>query len=366
MKILQVMHFDNHEYSMFKEAGRLSDFHNCQYMGYDYFLKKGYDVKWYVPKCKGWFQKYLCKVIKKPSVIGLLNVPKVAKDYDVVYCPLDNHYFLLGIFKFLGLLKTPVLCISHLSFNTDDTDSRKLRIVIRLGRFVLFRTFDYIAFISNSLLKRAKEGFNVPNEYANAINWGADNSFYNTDKSDANYYVAIGQAKRDFKTIVKAFETLPNSKLKILARGEAVLKQLDIDSLPENIEIIDNPYDVDHWLRMKEIYAGAKASLIPLVGSHHIPCGATVITESIASATPILITSTSNNMVNVEAEGIGEELPCGDVKGWVETIKRLECHSELLRQYSDNARNLSTQTYNYTSFCKRVEDAILLLAKFKN
>lgn len=366
MKILQIMHFDNHEYSMFKEADRLSDFHNCQYMGYDYFLKKGYDVKWYVPKCRGWFQNALCKIIKKPSVIGLINVAKEAKGYDVVYCPLDNHYFLLGILKFLGVLKTPVFCISHLSFNTCDTESSKLKAVIRLGRFVIFRTFDYIAFISSSLLKRAKEGFDVPKKYENAINWGADNTFYDTDKNDTNYYVAIGQANRDFKTIVEAFASLPNCNLKILARGEAVLKQLNLESLPKNIDIIDNPYDVEHWLRMKDIYAGAKASLIPLVGSHHIPCGATVITESIASGTPILITSTSNNMVDVKSEGIGEELQCGDVSGWIQTLTKLEDNPNLLHQYSSKAKELSSREYNYELFCERVESVFTELVPHKN
>lgn len=325
-------------------------------MGYDYFLSKGYDVNWYVPKCIGKFQSSLYRLLKiKESVVGLLNVPKDAKGYDVIYCPLDNHYFILGILKKLGLIKIPIFCISHLSFNTEDTENKKLRLIIKLGRYVMFKSFDYIAFISSNLLKRAHEGFNIPLKYCNAINWGADNDFYNTDKSRAHYYVAIGQAMRDFKTLVKAFEQLPECELKILARGDAVLKGLEIESLPSNIEIIGNPYDVEHWNRMREIYAGAKASLIPLSQSHHIPCGATVITESLASATPILISATSNNMVDVCEEGVGEEIPIADVDNWVRTIKKLESDTCLLKHYSENARKVSRDSYNYNIFCKRVE-----------
>lgn len=362
MKIFQIMHFDNSEYLMFKEAGRLADFHNCQYMGYDYFIGKGYEVNWYVPKCIGKVQSFFNKIIKiKESVVGLLNVPKDARGYDVIYCPLDNHYFILGILKFLGLIKIPIFCISHLSFNTDDTENKKQKLIIKFGRFVVFRSFDYIAFISSNLLKRAHEGFSIPYKYCNAINWGADNVFFNTDKSRAHYYVAIGQAMRDFQTLVKAFEQLPEIELKILARGDSVLKGLEIDSLPGNIEIINNPYDVEHWNRMKEIYAGAKASLIPLTRSHYIPCGATVITESLASATPILISATTNNMVDVCGEKVGEEIPIGDVEYWKNTINELERNPSLLKQYSENARKISVEAYNYLSFCKRVESVFLNL-----
>lgn len=352
---------------MFKESGRLADFHNCQYMGYDYFLSKGYDVNWYVPKCIGKFQSFLYRQLKiKESVVGLLNVPKDAREYDVIYCPLDNHYFILGILKKLGLIKIPIFCISHLSFNTEDTENKKLKFIIKIGRFVMFKTFDFIAFISSNLLKRAHEGFSIPQNYCNAINWGADNEFYDTDKSKAHYYVAIGQAMRDFKTLVNAFEQLPESELKILARGDTVLKGLDVESLPKNIEIIDNPYDVEHWNRMKEIYAGAKASLIPLTRSHHIPCGATVITESLASATPILISATSNNMIDVCTEGVGEEIPIGDVGIWIKMIQKLESDSCLLKRYSDNARKVSSESYNYNSFCKRVESVFIKLVEKSN
>ena len=353
------MHFDYSEYRQFKKSNRLHDFHNCQYMGYDYFVEKGYDIKWYESKCEGKFQFFLCKHLKiNRSVVGLLNVPKESKGYDVIYCPLDNHYFILGILKFLRIIKIPIICISHLSFNTKDTKSRKLKLALLFGRFVLFNTFDYIAFISYNLLKRAKEDFDVPKRHSQAINWGADNVFYNSDKSKADYYVAIGQAKRDFCTIINAFSAIPDAKLKVLARGDDVLKSVNMDTLPNNVEIIANPYDDDHWLRMKDIYAGAKASLIPLSESHHIPCGATVITESIASATPVFITATSNNMIDVLKENIGEELKCGDVKGWIDVISKLEHHPEILKTYSENARRLAQTTYNYNLFCEKVESVM--------
>lgn len=362
MRILQVMNYPQTDYLKYKNSGRMDLYHDSLGMCYDYLVEQGHEVMWYEPKCENLFQRFLGKVLHLyPSAIGQLNILKVAKDYDAIYCPLDNRYFIIGIYKALGLIKIPVLCMSHSSFNTSDVTTKVEKIFLKIERHFLYKNFDSIFFASRCFLERALMDSKVPERHQNVAHWGGETEFYYSKKVSPSYYLAIGQAKRDFPTLVAAFEKMPDQQLKILARGEAVLKTINRDRLPDNVEIISNDNDIEHWMRMREIYAGAKATLIAITSNHHFACGSTVLVESLATATPVFISNVANTFVDVEKERVGKKVGLFDVDGWVRTINDFESRPEIADEYSKNARKLAEEQYNYKLSCGIIEKELYKL-----
>ena len=356
MKILQVMNYPQTDYLKYRDSGRMDLYHDSLGMCYDYLIEQGHDVMWYVPKCENSFQRFLGKFLHLyPEAIGQLNILRVAKKYDAIYCPLDNRYFIIGIFKALGLIKIPVLCMSHSSFNTTDVSTKAEKLFLKIERHYLYKYFNSIFFASKCFLEIAMMDSKVPARHRNVAHWGGDTDFYYDNKQNPSYYLAIGQAKRDFPTLVAAFERMPDKQLKILARGEAVLKSINRDKLPNNVEIIANDNDIEHWMRMREIYAGAKATLIAITSNHHFACGSTVLVESLAASTPVFISNVSNTFVDVEKERVGKKIGLFDVEGWVSAINDFESHPKIAEEFSKNARKLAEEQYNYKMSCRIIE-----------
>lgn len=366
MKVLQLMTFTDDEYQYYIKRGRIDSFHNPQYMGYDKLCKMC-EIDWYNPQVNNWFSRLVDKFAgaKIASfILGQFKLVKIANKYDLIYFPLDAHITILAILRFLKICKTPILMMSNTSFTSIDAPYGKIRFFKKIEWKLLLRTIDKIFFLSPDLMKRAVENNKIPLKFQSCVKWGANNEFYKTDikKGSASYYVAIGQAKRDFYTLVRAFQQMPNLKLLILARGNDVLKKIELESLPPNIEIIDNENDGQHWTRMKEIYKNAKASLIPLNRSSDIPSGGTVICESIASATPIIITKFDNMLLDIEGNGIGLYVEPHNVKDWIDKITSIENNPELINEMSNKEKKLSKE-YNYDKFSIDIYNKLLELNK---
>jgi glycosyltransferase involved in cell wall biosynthesis len=251
--------------------------------------------------------------------------------------------------------------MNHSSFNTSDVTSKVEKVFLKIERHFLYKYFDSIFFASRCFLERALMDSKVPERHQNVAHWGGETEFYYCKKTTPSYYLAIGQAKRDFPTLVAAFEKMPDKQLKILARGEAVLKSINKDRLPNNVEIISNDNDIEHWMRMREIYAGAKATLIAITSNHHFACGSTVLVESLAAATPVFISNVANTFVDVEKERVGKKVGLFDVEGWVRTLNDFESRAEIADEYSKNARKVAEEQYNYKLSCGIIEKELYKL-----
>ncbi len=354
MKILQIMTFPKNELEMYN-LETMGNFHNPQYMGFDY-LKSKTDIEWCYPCLENKFTQFLDKLAGAhvtSFVLGqFLLIGKIRK-YDIIFSPLDSHIFLLALFRKLRLCKAPIVMICHSTYRMDSIPSFKKRIFKWFEKQIVFHSVDKIVFL-NDRIKMLSVG---EMEYEVA-NWGASSSFYKIDSSikcsKRNYYLAVGQAKRDYSTLIDAFSEMPSVQLKILARGEDVLRGIKRESIPSNISFISNPNDTDHWLRMRDIYAGAKASLIPLKISSDVPSGATVIVESVAAGVPIIISSMLSNYLDVDDNRIGVSVKTNTKEEWIECINRMELDGDILDSFSKNAINIAETRYNYHDYCEKI------------
>lgn len=360
MKVLQLMVFDPDELAKYN-SDEIKTFANSQYMGYD-ILRDKIDIQWCNPSLDNWFTRKVDKIlgaIVTGFQLGQFSIVKKANKYDVVYFPLDAHIIILAVLRRLRICRTPIVMICHSSYNMNYIASTKKRILKRIERAIIFHMLDKIVFASPYLLENAKKDFKIPKRHQNYIYWGGHYEFNNVehlniDRSKCEYYLTIGQAKRDYATIIKAFSTMPNVKLKIIYGGDDLLDGTDFTEMPKNIEKIDNPYDKNRWIRMREIYRNAKAAVIPISQSSDVPSGATFLVAAMASGLPTVTTDVGNNFIDVEEENIGLKVGMKDVDGWVKAITRLENNPDFLNTLAKNNTQKAKEVYNYENFTDEV------------
>lgn len=357
------MGFQNLDYQYSKSKGLLQYFHNAQYMGYENFIKWGADVTWHKPCLNNKITKFLDKILKSANsnsfVLGQLNMIKLCNEHDVIYYPFDGHLIILALLRMLRIIRTPILIMSTSSYTKKDVPRGKQRFLKSLEWRIYKHGIDEIVWQSEQTMKRARSlgcmGLLPPY----FVKWGADRTFYLEcfkKKSEGKYYVLVGQNERDFNTIIDAFKKMPDVELRILA-------PIDIIT-PPNVKIIKKQWDGYQWDYMRNLYADAKASIIALKRSTDIQFGATVLVDSIASATPLLMTEFDNKFIDVKKEGIGIYAKPQDTEDWIRIITTIEKNKGVLDNMSEKLKHISLE-YNYENFSKDIYNRLIHLVKSK-
>lgn len=341
-------------------------------MGYD-ILRNKIDIEWCNPSVKNKFTEWVNKIMGAQVtnfILGQFKVVGKANKYDVIYFPMDSHILILAIFRWLRIVRTPIVMLCHSSYNMRYIPTKKKRFFKRLERFVLFKALDRIVFASPRLLKNAMKDSKVPTRHQCCTHWGSHYGLMNVegqeiDRSKGEYYLSIGFSKRDYPTLLKAFVRMPDVKLKIVSPPQNLLNGTGLDKLPDNVEVVANPFDNSRWTRMKELYRKAKAALIPVSLTSDVPSGATFLVAAMASGLPLVVTEMGNNFIDVEANGLGLNVKYKYIDGWVNAIKRLENDGDLLNRMADNNTHLAKTQYNYEKFSDDIFEHLKAVAAMK-
>lgn len=163
------------------------------------------------------------------------------KKYDLIFIHGSNSAMLLCALKRIFHLKTPpILDVDISSFHQGDTSG----IIYKLAQFSS-KAFDYMVYHTSSQSVYYREHFPWLLNKSQFIPFGVDYEYwshkqYPTKKYETNYIVCVGYRKRDWDTLLKAFDIadisdelylIGNPSLKCDNKKIKVLPFIPIDDL---------------------------------------------------------------------------------------------------------------------------------------
>lgn len=200
------------------------------------------------------------------------------KKYDLIFIHGSNSAMLLCALKRIFHLKTsPILDVDISSFHQADTSG----IIYKLAQFSS-KEFDYMVYHTSSQISYYQNHFPWLSNKSQFIPFGVDfnywsKKYYPTKIKDRDYIVCVGYRKRDWDTLLKAF---------------------DIANLSEDLYLIGNPELKCDNSRVKVLpfmpiddlmnyIINSKYSVIPL-GDFNYSFGQMTLLQQMALGIPIL------------------------------------------------------------------------------
>lgn len=174
------------------------------------------------------------------------------KKYDLIFIHGSNSAMLLCALKRIFHLKTPpILDVDISSFHQAD----KSGIIYKLAQFSS-KAFDYMVYHTSSQSDYYREHFPWLVNKSKFIPFGVDHDYwlhksYSTEEYAGDYIVCVGYRKRDWNTLLKAFENanisedlylIGNPDLKCNNPKVKVLPFIPIDTLMHYI--VNSKYSV--------------------------------------------------------------------------------------------------------------------------
>lgn len=319
----------------------------------------GYDVlkesQWNILTISNYKKTFLNRVINGigfrfgyTHLVLQLKCLKQVHKADLIYCHILQLTPLLSILKKIGILKIPVIAISHDAFSERATSLNKIL------------ELDKVIFFGKKTLEIAQKKNKLPKIHNDYIDWGVDMPFYTewikkqTLSPTLTTVVASGCANRDYDLLIDVFKNIPELKLYIFGR----------DFKPENLSnniIIDNNIDINNVGKLRLHYYNCLAVAIPLKIELDWCNGTTVLLEAMTMSKAVIMTESKANLIDIEKEGIGILVKYGDINGWQKAIKYLQTNPEIAKKMGEKGFLLASTKYNYKIFCKQL---VMQVSKF--
>jgi glycosyltransferase involved in cell wall biosynthesis len=298
------------------------------------------------------------------KVFGLRNLPfqlevlKRHNEYDVIFCSLDYFFFLVIFSRYLGILKKPIFGLTHGSLNPNiSTEKWYWKLRGRIFSYFTVYGLDYLAFMGEIPLNKARETYNLTEKNSHVLRWGPDLNFYNKYTKGSSpeielYFMSIGSSNRDYKLLIEVFGHF-SYKLKIYQK----LDELDLDqnSIPANVVFDNELTNVENLSRhtfLRKAYKESFAVLIALEKQYDSPTGITCIYEAMACGVPVIVTDNILYPIDVETEGVGIKVPYGDKEGWMKAIKFLFENKEVAKKMGEKGYQFIKDERNYEIYKK--------------
>ena len=167
-----------------------------------------------------------------------------------------------------------------------------------------------------------------------AVRWGPDLSYYEPAPGGEGV-VSAGKTGRDLTTLRGALSMtgLP-STIRALEPGEA----------PRDLnEVLDD-------MRRAAVVA------IPLEDPDKL-LGLSELNDAMALGKPVVMTRSPHFDIDIEAEGFGAWVECGDVEGFAEALERVSADAT---EMGRRARAFAERSWNYEMFCAEVLSSVVI------
>jgi glycosyltransferase involved in cell wall biosynthesis len=328
--------------------------------GASHFARYGIDVRILPFQRFGILNKYwrLQRALKRNSaeMIALDQQLRALchHEIDVIYAACQNHTFLLGRLKRLGVLHKPLVAVVHHPISVGDPLATALT------------AHDLLLCLSRGLRDQILANFPIAPERVVVVDWGPDIVSYGkylpyeSKPKEFPLVVAAGKTERDYDTFLHAVHGLP-CRVEIYCSADSMPS---VPHDPGQVRIKSGPRGTDA-IRHRElcgIARGAYALAIPLRPVNRL-AGLTGLLDGIALGRPVVMTRNRYIDIDIEKEGIGYWVEPGDVGGWRRALVQLLADTQLSSAMGHRARDLGERKLNLERFSETVARALLTLRR---
>lgn len=210
--------------------------------------------------------------------------------------------------------------------------------------------------LSESLRRQLIDVHGFSEKQVANVGYGVDTVFFSPDTVrpvKQRQIAAAGMAKRDYKTLVAAAQSLP-VEVKIAADSAWFDADLDIaaEPLPPNVEA----RSYGDYCGLRDLYAESAFVVVPLQQAVHA-CGFAVIAEAMAMGKPVITTRIIGHSDYVIEGETGFYVPPGDKDALRERISYLLENPPIAQAMGQKARQLIESKFSLERYSERIASA---------
>lgn len=208
------------------------------------------------------------------------------------------------------------------AFNFTDLPQGLKRRVMSLA----FRQADRMAVFSTLERELYAKHFALPESRFDMIHWAAHPLALDATAPalvDGDYICAIGSQGRDYPTLLRAMQSLPNIKLVLVAHPENMAGC----QVPDNVKV----YTSIPLLQVSNILAHSRFMVLPLRDSE-VPCGHVTIVSAFHQGKAVIVTDSRGVHDYVQDHVTGRLVPPADAQAMADCIQAQWHNTEDTRQ----------------------------------
>jgi glycosyltransferase involved in cell wall biosynthesis len=277
---------------------------------------------------------------------------KKIRQADVVISTVDTVGLPLAMFKYMGLLKKPLIYINQglghrmEALSVEKTSNRVLRSAY--ARFL--QSVDKILVLGRGAAQPLANLFALPPHQISVLPFGTDQEFWKPAGAltDNGYILSVGSdPARDYSTLLRA---LSGQKLHIVTRQKLP------GELVHNSVLVGSRYS---QMELRTLYQNAHLVVIPLKDTDQ-PSGQSATLQAMACSKAVILTRTKGlwepeQMKHMETCYLVEP---GSVNSLRQAISFFRSHPEEAKRIGENGRNLVESRYNSRLLAKNMEKYI--------
>lgn len=219
----------------------------------------------------------------------------------------------------------------------------------------LHRSFSQVVCISRAQANYAVKEMGLPETAVTFIHDKVDHKFFfPMPKATNDYILAVGQERRDYRTLLKA---VTGTELKLIIVASSLWSNycgLNNSKLPENVTIMRHiPY-----LHLRELYANARLVVTPLFDVPYA-AGVNATLESMAMGKPHIVTRTAGICDYVVDNETGVYTPPENPQVLRQQILSLWHNNADICRLGTNARQAIDDGMNLDTYSQHIAQLVL-------
>ena len=177
--------------------------------------------------------------------------------------------------------------------------------------------------------------------------WSADTDYYPSAAGSGNYFAATGVTQRDYAMLLAAARVV---EFPFVILGPAEMQAQAPANVTWRVRNRNQPHSTIDDDRLRELYHGARAILIPLLPDPDDASGFTNLLEAIACGRPVVMTRTGALDLTPAALGIGYDIAPGDPTGWATALQTLAGEPDSAARFAARSAELARDYFNLPRF----------------
>lgn len=269
----------------------------------------------------------------------------IRKHVDAVYATHYTGIELIILARAMRIYRRPVVIWQH------QPITRPRKTLRDMFSRLFYRGIDGMIFFSETMLGESAATGKFPRGRMYVAHWGADLDFYDRVMRDNPVggrlgFISTGKERRDFTTLVKAFNAT-NSPLDIYLTRQnlGVSYEERLREMPVNGNI--NIHFTVGLIQQKLAALVNKAACVVICCEPaNYTVGLTTVVEALALGLPVICTRNSRMPMDVDKERCGVTVAPRATRDWIAAIERIASNPNEAAGMGKRGRALAERLYN--------------------